>query len=110
MKIDLKLTHEEITIITATLQPLYNTKAHTRRHKATLSIAMDLIALLDKKFTALKLKTDLFNSNKTIKISLKFHEADMLELILIQKIGDADDHYIRQKIQKVINILNQKLA
>lgn len=45
-----------------------------------------------------------------MKISLKFHEADMLELLLLQQIKTVEDSYIRQQIQNVINTLNQKLA
>lgn len=110
MNIDLKLSFESITIITSTLQPLYNTKALTRRHKSTLSIARDVLAKLEKKVTNVKLKTDLFNSNKKLSVSFKFHEADMLELLLIQEMKGVEETYIRQKIQDVINQLNQKLA
>lgn len=110
MKIDLKLTHEELTLIASTLMPVYNTKAHTRRHKSTLSIAIDTVAKLDSKFSSTKIKTDLFNTNAKTKVSLKFHEADMLELLLRQEIESVQDNYVRLKIQKVIDELNQKLA
>ncbi|GGA84511.1 hypothetical protein GCM10008015_26630 [Flavobacterium palustre] len=110
MKIDLKLTHEAITIIASTLQPIYKSKAHTRREKSTLSIAYDVAGKLDSKFGSVKLKTDLFNTKKKVKVSLKYHEADMLELLLLGEIKGVSDNYIRQQIQKVINELNQKLA
>ncbi|WP_264520365.1 hypothetical protein [Flavobacterium sp. N1994] len=110
MNIDLKISFENITIITSTLQPLYNTKAITRRQKSTLSISHDVLSKLEKKFTNIKLKTDLFNSRKKITISFKHHEADMLELLLIQEIKSVEETYIRQKIQSVIDQLNQQLA
>ncbi|MCC9072471.1 hypothetical protein LNQ49_12845 [Flavobacterium sp. F-65] len=71
MKVDLRLSHEAITIITATLQPIYNSKAHTRREKSTLSIALDVVTILESKFSKLKLKTDLLNTKTKVKISFK---------------------------------------
>lgn len=110
MKIELKLNNETLTIITATLAAVYNTKAHTRRHKSVLSIAIDTVSKLDAKFSSVKVKTDLFNSNVKTKLTLKFHEADMLEILLRQEIVAIEDKYICLKIQSVIDDLNQKLA
>ena len=110
MKIDLRLAPETALIIAATIEALYNTKAHTRRHKSTLSIALDVAAKLDGKAIAIKAKINLFDVKKKIKITLKFHEADMLELLLIDQMKGVTDTYIRQQIQKTIDDLNQKLA
>lgn len=110
MKINIKLAPETALIIAATIEAVYNTKAYTRRHKSTLSIALDVAAKLDGKAVALKGKMNLFDPKKKINISLKFHEADMLELLLIQQLVGIQELYIRQQIQKTINELNQKLA
>ena len=110
MKIDLILLPETFVIITATLQAIYNSKAHTRREKSTLSIATDVTKKIETKTFNFKGKNDLFSQKKKVKISLKHHEADMLELLLIDQIKYADEIYIKQQIQNVINQLNQKLA
>lgn len=110
MKIELKLTPEATIIIAATLQSVYNTKAHTRRHKSTLSIALEVTSKLDSKAATLKVKRTLFDEKDKIKISLKFYEADMLELLLLDQIKHVEDIYIRQQIQNTVNQLNQKLA
>lgn len=110
MKIDLRLTPENAILIAATIEAVYNSKAFTRREKSTLSIALDVAAKLDGKAVHLKAKMNLFDAKKKIKVSLKFHEADMLELLLIQQIKDVQEPYIRMEIQKTINDLNQKLA
>ena len=110
MKIDLKFNPETALIIAATIEAVYNTKAFTRRHKATLSIALDVAAKLDGKAVHIKAKMNLFDAKKKIKISLKYHEADILELLLIQQMKSVQDAYFRQEIQKTINILNQKLT
>jgi hypothetical protein len=110
MKIDLRLTPETAIIIAATIEAVYNTKAFTRRNKATLSIALDVAAKLDGKAVLIKGKRNQFDAKKKIKVSLKFHEADMLELLLIQQMKDIQEPYIRLQIQKTIDDLNQKLA
>jgi hypothetical protein len=110
MKIDLKLNTETALIIAATIEAVYNTKAYTRRHKSTLSIAIDVAAKLDGKAVHIKAQRNIFDAKKKIKVSLKFHEADLLEVLLIQQLEGVQDTYIRQEIQKTINDLNQKLA
>ncbi|UWY28828.1 hypothetical protein N4T20_02635 [Flavobacterium sp. TR2] len=110
MKINLALAPEAAIIIAATLEAVYNTKAFTRRNKAVLSIALDVAAKLDAKAVLAKGKRTQFDAKKKIKVSLKFHEADMLELLLIQQVKDVQEPYIRQQIQKTIDDLNQKLA
>jgi len=111
MKIELSISIPTFIIITTAIQAVYNTKAHTRRTKSTLSIALDVTAKLDAKLSSFKKnEITLFDQKKKIKLSFKFHEADMLELLLIDQIRYADDPYIKQQIQKVIDMLNQKLA
>ncbi|MDN3672640.1 hypothetical protein QWY99_06175 [Flavobacterium branchiarum] len=110
MKIDLKLNPETALIVAATIEAVYNSKALTRREKSILSIALDLATKLDGKAVHIKAKRNQFNAKKKITVSLKFHEADMLELLLLQQIKGIHDSYIKLEIQKVINLLNQKLA
>ena len=110
MKILLKLNPETALIVAATIEAVYKTKALTRREKSTLSIALDAATKIDVKAVSIKAKQNLFNAKKPITISLKFHEADILELLLLQRIESVQDPYIRLEIQKAINILNQKLA
>jgi hypothetical protein len=110
MKINLSLSPEIALILAATIDAVYNSKAFTRREKSTLSIAYDVASKLDAKAVHLKAKMNLFDAKKKIKISLKFHEADMLELLLIQQIKEVAEPYIRMQIQKTINDLNQQLV
>jgi len=110
MKIVLKLNPEAALIVSATIEAVYNSKALTRREKSTLSIALDVASKLDAKTIGIKAKRNLFDAKKKISITLKFHEADMLELLLIQQMQGIEEPYIRQEIQKAINQLNQKLA
>ena len=110
MKIALKLNPETAIIIAATIEAVYNSKALTRKEKSTLSIALDVASKLDAKAINVKAKRNLIDAKNKISISLKFHEADMLEMLLIQQMKGIEEIYIRQEIQKAINQLNQKLA
>lgn len=110
MKIALKLNPDTAIIIAATIEAVYNSKALTRKEKSTLSIALDVASKLDAKAINVKAKRNLFDAKKKISITLKFHEADMLEMLLIQQMKGVEQPYIRQEIQKAINQLNQKLA
>ena len=110
MKILLKLNPETALIVASTIEAVYNSKALTRREKSTLSIAIDVATKIDGKAVSIKAKQNLFDAKKKISITLKFHEADMLELILMEQIKGVQEPYIRLQIQKAINILNQKLA
>jgi hypothetical protein len=110
MKVILKLNPDTAIIIAATIEAVYNSKALTRKEKSTLSIALDVASKLDAKAINVKAKRNLFDAKKKISITLKFHEADMLELLLIQQMQGVEQAYIRQEIQKAINQLNQKLA
>jgi uncharacterized protein YfcZ (UPF0381/DUF406 family) len=110
MKVEIRLAPETIIIISATLQSVYNSKAHTRKHKSTLSIAIEVAAKLESKVSDLKQKMTLFDAKKKIKVSFKFYEADMLELLLIDQMEHIEEPYIRQQIQTTIDLLNQKLA
>lgn len=110
MKIDIKITHANVFIIAATLQAVYNTKALTRRNKSTLSMALEVTSKFDSKASSLKPQATLFDEKKKVKITLKYHEADILEILLLQQIKSVEDPYILQQIQSTINQLNQKLA
>lgn len=110
MKIELSLTPGDWILVSIAVQPVYNTKSHTRREKSTLSIALDVSKKVDAKACSLKASQNLFNQAKKVKISFKHHEADMLELLLIDQIGSISDSYIKGRIQLVINQLNQKLV
>lgn len=110
MNIDLKLKPETLLIVSATLQSVYNTKAHTRRHKSTLSIALEVSSKIDSKLNKIKGNKSQIDAKKPIKISLKFFEADMLELLLIDQMKFVEETFIRQQLQSTIDFLNQKLA
>lgn len=108
MKIDIQLNTEALLCTQVTLQAVYNSKAITRRDRSTLSICFDVAKIFDQKIVTVK--QNLFSVKKTKKISLKHHEADMLELLLIQQMTTIEDPNIRRIVQGVIDKLNQKLA
>lgn len=110
MKIEIVLKRETISIITEALQGVYTSKAYTRIEKSNLSIALDVMVKFEAKSTFLKSNMNLFDAKKLTKISLKYHEGNILESLLLAEIKEVNDEYKEQKIQKVIDQINQKLA
>ena len=110
MKIELNLTAEEIFTISVVLNPIYNAKAIKREEKTWVSIGLDLVDKFDTKAQTLKKKQNLFDAKKKHKIGLKFHEADALEHILLDRMQYVDLPFMLHQIQKTIDFLNQKLA
>ena len=108
MKIDIHFKAEELATTSITLQSVYNSKALTRKERSTLSIAVDVAVKFESKVC--KAKPTLFSGKKSFKISLKHHEADLLEILLIQQMAKIEDPAIRRLTQQVIDKLNQKLV
>ena len=108
MKIDLQLTPEELAITATELKDVYNSKATTRKERSTLSMALDVAKIFDKK--VINIQATLFSVKKKTKITLKHHEADILELLLIQQMTTIEPTEIRRIVQSVIAKLNQKLT
>ena len=108
MNISINLTPEELVITSTELQAVYNSKANTRKERSTLSICFDVAKIFERK--VVHIRPTLFSVRKTTKVSLKHHEADMLEIILIQQMQTISDPVIRQISQSVIAKLNQKLT
>ena len=108
MKIDIQLTPEELAITATELKAVYNSKASTRKERSTLSMAFDVAKIFEKKVS--NIQHTLFSIRKTTKITLKHHEADILELLLIQQMTTIEPPEIRRIVQSVIAKLNQKLT
>lgn len=108
MKIDLHLTPEELAITATELKAVYNSKATTRKERSTLSIAIDVANIFDKK--VINIQATLFSLKKTTKVTLKHHEADILEILLIQKMTTIEPPEIRRIVQSVIAKTNQKIT
>lgn len=108
MKVDIQITPDALVFTSATLGAVYNSKALTKRERSTLSIAFDVAALFEKKVSYYSQNRS--KLRKTIKITLKYHEAYMLELLLIEQISTIKLQDVRIVIQGVIDKINQKLA
>lgn len=109
MKVELKITIENLVIVAVVLEAVYNSKAITRKEKTILSIAIDVADKFNSK--SLKFKKLTFSDRgKTTRLTLKHHEADILELILRDEIKKSDDNFINRHLQKTADLINQKLA
>jgi chromosome condensin MukBEF complex kleisin-like MukF subunit len=111
MKIEVKITNDGLMSISALLMLLYGKKVTTNgQEKVLLSIGYDLADKFDSKAKQLVKKSSLFDTKKRHKITLKYHEAWALEIILIEFLPFHSNEFSKNEVQKVINQLNQKLA
>jgi hypothetical protein len=112
MKIDLKLTADEINYLerqTLLVQSI-DTKQLPKEKKTAYSIMLDVSDMLMAKAKQLNRKTDLFEIKKKHKITLKWHEAETLEEYIDVFSVYQDDPYKTNLARKIIAQLNQKLA
>jgi hypothetical protein len=112
MKIDLKLTADEINYLerqTLLVQSI-DTKQLPKEKKTAYTIMLDVSDKLMSKAKQLNRKTDLFDIKKKHKITLKWHEAETLEEYIDVFSVYQDDPYKANLARKIIAQLNQKLA
>jgi hypothetical protein len=112
MKIDLKLTADEInylerkTRITLNVNPRELPKDKRSRY----SIMLDVTDKITVKAKPINRDITLFDSKKKHKISLKWHEAETLEEYIDAFSTYQDDEYNRNLARKIIAQINQKLT
>jgi hypothetical protein len=112
MKIDLKLTADEINYLertTITVQAI-DPRQLPNDKKTAYTIMLDVSDKLMAKAKQINRKTDLFDTKKKHKITLKWHEAETLEQYIDAFSDYQDDPYKANLARKVIIQLNQKLA
>ena len=111
MKIELKLNNDSIIAVNELLNYIYDMeRSNDKKVNVYRSIGYDLADKFDSKAKQLVKKATLFDSKKKHKITLKYHEAWALEIILRELFTYADNHYVRLRVNLVIDDLNQKLA
>lgn len=108
MKIKVKFSVDQIVAISKLLNKLYdlNFNALTIEEKIEISIGAELADSFEKKRRNLQKKNDLFNSNKKVDVTLKYHELWGLRNIFINRIGLLDNDYEKLNIQTSINLLD----
>ncbi|MCP1997280.1 hypothetical protein [Flavobacterium sp. HSC-61S13] len=111
MKIDLKLNKETLIVVSNLLQELYCLENTSNpKQKIYRSIGFDLAEKFEVKAKGLIKKNSLFDLNKKVNMSLKFHEAWALEIILNELCVMLDNHYNQIVVNLIISELNQKLT
>ncbi|CAA0230130.1 hypothetical protein [Tenacibaculum maritimum] len=110
MKIKLKFSVDQIIAISKLLNQIYeiNFNSLNTEEKLEISIGMELSDVFDRKKRNIQKKNDLFNNDKKIAITLKYHEAWGLKNIFINRIGLLDNEYQKLNIQTSINHIDRK--
>lgn len=110
MKVELKINIDTLVCVNNQLKRTYEYSfPETLEQKLCKSIAYDVADRFDCKTKSQLKKNSLFEAKKLFKITLKYHEAWALKLILIEQITEVNNDYQKTLLQKVINNLDQKL-
>lgn len=112
MKIDLKINRDTIGVIAKVLYVVTESKQSINDKMVNVyrSIGFDLYDKFERKKISFVRNQTLFDTKKKHKISLKFHEAWALEMILIDFRTTLLDEYDRTLFNQFLDMLNQKLA
>ncbi len=110
MKIEIKLNSEALVIIGNSVQSLYISKINDNKwfNKLMMSIALELLEKVDTK--GIKLINRVDQSKTNAKLSLRRHQAMLLQKVLQVQVEIVDNHYSRLIIQSIIDQLDEKLA
>lgn len=110
MKIELKLSKDELTLFNNLLQQAYARRFESvHLYNVVHSISLDLADSFDKKFKTRLKKVNLFDGKKKTKITLKYHEAWALKLYLNNELAIAEDTWEHNALMKHVYNLDQQL-
>lgn len=111
MKIELKLTADQIFATAKFLQQIYILhQTNNPQQIIHRSIAFDLEEKFTTKCKRLIKKSTIFEAKKTYKIILKYHEANTLQRVIYELLGSVNGESFKFYLQTVHDILHQKLA
>lgn len=110
MKLKLKLTSDELRYLESKtiLVDAINSNEMPKEKKLTLSIMIDVSEIVYK--AAKILNRQLSLESKKHSVSLKWHEAEILEIYLEGFTSNETDYYRANMARKIISQINQKLA
>lgn len=111
MKIDLKLSNDQIMATSKLLEHLEDRKAFVNSsEKLAYSIAIEVYGVFQNKKKNLIKKANLFDAKTKTKITLKYYEAFGLSAFIDTLIHTVNNDYFRTILQKMNDEIKQKLA
>ena len=110
MKIEIKLSRDELELFNYLLQQSYGRRFQSvRLYNIVHSLSLDLADSFDKKFKTRIKKVNLFDGKKKTKITLKYHEAWALKIYLSNELETTTGDWDRNALLKHIMNLDQQL-
>lgn len=110
MKTELNLTPDNILVLDTVLSDICSSQPITTLEKVNKCILIDVFKIVNRKAGEQKIKqTALFDKKKKVKLSFKISEAYYL-LQFLNNIDLFNDTETKFHIQKIINLLDQKLC
>lgn len=110
MKIELKLSSDELVCINNQLQKAYGRGfLQVDLYNVVHSIVLEVADSFDTKTKTRIKKANIFDSRKKTKISLKYHEAWAIKIYLQSEVQEINNDYQRTLLNKQIGIIDQQL-
>ena len=111
MKVELKINADTINAVVRLLEKIYELPSPTRQpDKLTRSITYDVIEVLLSKQKTIRKKQTLFDVQKKHKITLKYHEAFVLHIVINELIFNVTDDYTKMLLNKLSGEIHQKIV
>ncbi|MGC1471521.1 MAG: hypothetical protein WA775_02920 [Psychroserpens sp.] len=109
MKVEINISNDTLVALNKQTQRVYELPIiNNKEHKVVLSISYGIAEKFQKKYSSRVQNQSLFDTKKRIKMSLRFHEAWALQILLETVVDGMDNLYHKSLISALINQLDQK--
>ncbi|EMY3483777.1 hypothetical protein FPG87_12495 [Flavobacterium psychrophilum] len=110
MKVNLKLTYDQISAVSKITHQVYDLKPTVNTNEKEMrSIAYDIADKFMNKYKSIIKKGDAFDKKKTYKMALKFNEAKGLYRIIFDLLGTVNDVYYRAILDRLKNEIEPQI-
>lgn len=110
MKIKLKIKVDGIAAVSNLIEKVFYMQSTDRDVKIVQSICFDVSTKFTKAYRNSLENGDIFNAQKKHLITLKYHEAYAVEMMIVMLINHVSDDLAKNELNQIKDFLNQKLA
>ncbi len=110
MKIQLKVNYDGIVAVSKLLEQVYYLQSPNKDIRMLQSICFEVSNKFTKAYRTALENNNIFNAQKKHLITLKYHEAYAVEMMIVMLINHVSDDLAKTKLNQIKDFLNQKLA
>jgi hypothetical protein len=116
MIIELKVNADQLQYLSAIFEDLIESATSKmlqpttpKANKVVTSICIDVAENITSKYNKISKKQTLFDTKKKYKLSLKYHEAHAVNILVAGKIHSESDPYRKSMAVQISNTIDRKL-